>query len=66
MTARRPTIDPVYLHRTTRATPEQKLDWLAAAAEFVRARKLKHTVSRGGHEITEARGILPPAPGPLH
>jgi hypothetical protein len=66
MTARRPTIDPVYLHRTKCATPEQKLDWLAAAAEFVRARKTKHTALRDGDENTESRVILPPASGPLH
>jgi hypothetical protein len=50
MTARHPAIDPAYLRRTKHATPEQKLDWLAAAGDFARTRKTKRTTLRDGRE----------------
>jgi len=31
------TVDLDYLHRCKASTPEQRLDWLVAAQEFVRA-----------------------------
>ena len=49
MTARRPAIDPAYLRRTKHATPEQKLDWLAAAGDFARTKKTKRTALRDSH-----------------
>jgi hypothetical protein len=50
MTARRPAIDPAYLRRTKHATPEQKLDWLAAAGDFARAKKTKRTAVHDGRD----------------
>jgi len=32
-------IDPRYLHQCKRSTPEQRLDWLAAAQEFAQSIK---------------------------
>jgi hypothetical protein len=54
MTARRPAIDPAYLRRTKYATPEQKLDWLAAAGDFARIKKTKRILVRDGHDNVAA------------